>query len=133
MSVDRDDDPEPPEHHADDRELPEHHERPAAQERAADPTDDPGLRERQLAEHARYQKVVEASYQEAARDAWAKAAPELRAAWEDHKQRYPERVRPAAQTQPDGSWTGDGDRRLTPEQTRKPPSAAPTSGTKQTR
>ena len=107
MSVDRDDDPG----------LSEHHEQaPTAKERASDAADAPGLRERQLAEHDRYQKAVEASYQEAARDSWARAVPELRAAWEDHKQRYPERVRPAAQTQPDGSWVGDGSRRLTPEQ-----------------
>jgi len=107
VSVDRDDYPEPP----------EHHERaPAVQERATDTGDAPRLRERQLAEHARYQKVVEASYQEAARDAWARAVPELRAAWEDHKQRYPERVRPTAQTQADGSWAGDGGRRLPPGQ-----------------
>lgn len=107
MSVDRNDDPESPEHHA---------RLPAARERPTDAADASGLRERQLAEHARYQKTVEATYREAARDAWAKAVPELRAAWEDHKQRYPERVRPSAQTQPDGSWVGDASRRLTPEQ-----------------
>jgi hypothetical protein len=101
----------------DDAELPEHHERtPAAQERPAHSADAPGERERQLAEHVRYQKVVEASDQDAARDAWARTAPELRAAWEEHKRRYPERVRLSAQTQPDGSWAGDGNRRLTPEQ-----------------
>ena len=93
---------------------------PAPQERereqAKDFGDAPGLRERQLAENARYQKVVDAVYQQAARDAWTKAVPELQAAWEDHRQRYPERARPAAQTQPDGSWAGDGGRRLTPGQ-----------------
>jgi hypothetical protein len=107
VSVDRDDDPELPERRAP---------APAAQERAPDASVAPGLRERQLAHNARYQKAVDAAYQQAARDAWARAVPELRAAWEDHKQRYPERVRPAAQTQPDGSWAGDGGRRLTPEQ-----------------
>jgi hypothetical protein len=109
VSVDRDDDPE----------LPEHQERvpaPQERERAPDVADVAGLRERQLAENARYQKAVDAAYQQAARDTWARAAPELRAEWEDHKQRYPERVRPAAQTQPDGSWAGDGGRRLTPGQ-----------------
>jgi len=107
VSVDRDDDPE----------LPERRE-PAtmAQERAPDAADAPGLRERQLVENTRYQKAVDAAYQQAARDAWARAAPQLQAAWEDHKQRYPDRVRPAAQNLPDGSWTGDGGRRLTPEQ-----------------
>ena len=107
MSVDRDDDPELPEHHAP---------MPTAQERPTGSADAPGLREQQLAEHARYQKVVEASDQGAARDAWARAVPELRAAREEHNQRYPERVRPAANTQPDGSWAGDGNRRLSPEQ-----------------
>ena len=107
MPVDRDDDHESPEHHA---------EVPAARERAPDAADAPGPRERQLAEHARYRKTVEAACQQAARDTWATAAPDLRAAWENHKQRYPERERPTARTQPDGSWAGDGTRRLTPGQ-----------------
>ena len=107
MSVDRDDQPDLPELHPS---------VPVAKERAPDVSGAPGQRERQLTEHARYQRTVEATYQEAARDAWAKAAPELRAAWENHKQRYPERVRLSAQTQPDGSWVGGGGRRLTPEQ-----------------
>ncbi|MGH3293154.1 MAG: hypothetical protein ACRDP7_15235, partial [Trebonia sp.] len=38
------------------------------------------------------------------RDAWAEAVPDLRAAWENHKNRYPERWRPPAQTTADGSW-----------------------------
>jgi hypothetical protein len=115
VSVDRDDDPELPEHR--EELLRKHQERsPAAQDRASDAADVPGLRERQLAENARYQQTVDAAYQQAARDAWARAVPELRAAWEDHEQRYPERVRPAAQIQPDGSWAGDGGRRLTPGQ-----------------
>ena len=84
--------------------------------RSGGSADAPGLRERQLAENARYQQAVDAAYQQAARDTWARAAPELRAAWEDHKQRYPEQVRPAAQAQPDGAWIGDGGRRLTPGQ-----------------
>jgi hypothetical protein len=47
---------------------------------------------------------------------WAEAVTELRAAWDQHQQRYPERSRPAPTAQPDGSWRADGDRRLTPEQ-----------------
>jgi hypothetical protein len=50
-----------------------------------------------------------------ARDAWAEAAPDLRAAWENHKQRYPERGRPTPETTADGSWVA-GPRRLSPEQ-----------------
>jgi hypothetical protein len=50
------------------------------------------------------------------RDAWAEAAPDLRAAWANHKNRYPERPRPPAQTTADGSWTAGPHRRLSPEQ-----------------
>jgi hypothetical protein len=114
-----------------------------------------GPRERQLAEHERYRRVVAAAHREAAdqetggqsgqdaqdardqqgaqdaqdaqdqrdaqdaqdaRGAWERAVPELRGAWEAHKQRYPDRERATAQTQPDGSWSGDGERRLSPEQ-----------------
>jgi hypothetical protein len=51
-----------------------------------------------------------------ARDAWAEAAPELRAAWENHKQRYPERLRLTPHTTADGSWVAGPHRRLSPEQ-----------------
>jgi hypothetical protein len=51
-----------------------------------------------------------------ARDAWAEALPELRAAWEKHEQQFPERTRPTPSSQSDGGWRADGDRRLTPEQ-----------------
>jgi hypothetical protein len=50
------------------------------------------------------------------RDAWAEAAPDLRAAWANHKYRYPERSRPTAQTTADGSWAAGPHRRLSPEQ-----------------
>jgi hypothetical protein len=50
------------------------------------------------------------------RDAWARAVPDLRAAWENHKNRYPERSRPTAQTTADGSWAAGPRRRLSPEQ-----------------
>jgi hypothetical protein len=77
----------------------------------------PSLRERQLAEHVRYREVVETRFTiAAASDAWARAAPGLRAEWAAHKERYPDRERQAATTQPDGSWRGDGGRRLSPEQ-----------------
>ncbi len=51
-----------------------------------------------------------------ARDAWAEALPDLRAAWENHKRRYPERWRPTPEARPDGSWMAGPDRRLYPEQ-----------------
>ena len=51
-----------------------------------------------------------------ARDAWAEAVPGLRAAWENHKQRYPERLRLTPHTTADGSWVAGPHRRLSPEQ-----------------
>jgi hypothetical protein len=51
-----------------------------------------------------------------ARDAWAEAVPDLRAAWEGHKQRYPERLRPAPTATADGGWVAGPHRRLSPEQ-----------------
>jgi hypothetical protein len=51
-----------------------------------------------------------------ARDAWAEAVPDLRAAWENHKQRYPERWRLTPETTADGSWMAGPHRRLSPEQ-----------------
>jgi hypothetical protein len=69
------------------------------------------------AEHARYRQAVDAAYQAAAdRAAWAEVVPELRAAWDEHKQRYPERARAACRTEADGSWTSGESRRLDPEQ-----------------
>jgi hypothetical protein len=74
------------------------------------------FRERQIAEHARYHRAADAAYQAAARKTWAQAAPGLRAAWEEHTEKFPERTQPTPRTQPDGGWVADGDRRLTPEQ-----------------
>ena len=51
-----------------------------------------------------------------ARDAWAEALPGLRAAWEEHQQRFPGRSRSASSSEADGGWMADGGRRLTPEQ-----------------
>jgi hypothetical protein len=48
--------------------------------------------------------------------AWVEALPGLRAEWEKHEREFPERSRSAASSQADGSWFGDGGRRLTPEQ-----------------
>jgi hypothetical protein len=80
-----------------------------------DPT--PDERDEQIAEHVRYRLSVEASYQAAeARASWTEAAPALRAEWDAHKQRYPDREQHPATTLPDGSWQGDGNRRLSPEQ-----------------
>jgi hypothetical protein len=75
------------------------------------------LAEETLAEQVRYREVVAARYEvTAARDAWTRAVPGLRAEWAAHKQRYPGQPREAAVSEPDGSWRGSGGRRLSPEQ-----------------
>lgn len=74
-------------------------------------------RAQQIDAHVRYQDGVDAAFRAAAdRAAWAEAAPVLRAAWEDHKHAYPERIRAAPRTEPDGSWVCGDQRRLDPEQ-----------------
>jgi hypothetical protein len=76
----------------------------------------PGLRERQLAEHARYRIVVETTIKaSAARDEWNQGAAELHTEWETLRERYPAPEHQEASPQPDGSWVGGG-RRLSPEQ-----------------
>jgi hypothetical protein len=97
------------------RETPDAPETPPNEE----PRDGPeaaAFREQQIAEHVRYQRAADSAYQAAARQAWAKAVPDLRAAWEEHTAKFPERSRPAPCSQPDGGWVADGNRRLTPEQ-----------------
>jgi hypothetical protein len=47
---------------------------------------------------------------------WTKALPSLRAAWEHHQDRYPERERATPRTHADGSWSSGETRTLTPEQ-----------------
>lgn len=75
------------------------------------------LRREQIAEHVRYQGVVDAAHAAYdARQAWAEAVPRLRVEWTDHRQKYPERSRASPGTQADGSWTGDAARTLNPEQ-----------------
>lgn len=87
---------------------------------ARGPNDGPrnqAFRERQLAAHAEYLGDVDATYHaHEARQAWAEAVPQLRAAWAEHKEKYPERPHASPSTQPDGGWVADGGRRLTPEQ-----------------
>jgi hypothetical protein len=53
---------------------------------------------------------------EADRGSWTEALPSLRAAWEQHQDRYPERERATPRTHADGSWSSGETRRLTPEQ-----------------
>jgi hypothetical protein len=77
----------------------------------------PDAREQQIGEHVRYRESVEASHRAAeALDAWAEAAPVLRAEWDAHKQRYPSGEQQPGRSLPDGSWAGDGNRHLSPEQ-----------------
>lgn len=67
--------------------------------------------------YAAYQETTQnAADANAAHDSWAEALPSLRAAWEDHEDRYPERTRVTPVTHPDGSWSSGDTRRLTPEQ-----------------
>jgi hypothetical protein len=53
---------------------------------------------------------------DAAHDSWDEALPTLRAAWEQHQDRYPERERATPHTHADGSWSSGETRRFTPEQ-----------------
>ena len=82
--------------------------RPAGEAREA------GL-ERQAITRRLHRVLVDHAYG-VARDSWAEAVPHLRAAWDNHKDRYPERMRPAPQTTPDGAWVAGPHRRLSPEQ-----------------
>jgi hypothetical protein len=83
-------------------------------ETLAEPGGSAGL-ERQAIARRLHRILVDHVYG-VARDAWVEAAPQLRAAWENHKTRYPARNRVTPRTAPDGSWTAGDHRRLTPEQ-----------------
>ncbi len=77
----------------------------------------PVSRADQIAAHLQYRETVSVTVRAAdGRAAWAQALPELRAAWEEHKERYPDRARAAPRAQPDGSWSCGEHRRLDPEQ-----------------
>jgi len=105
------------------------------------PSDDPGPSEavsplpldraqRDAVHHANRVQVerIYAAHRESTRDAtsaadadadrgpWAEALPSLRAAWEEHEVRYPERARATPVTHADGSWSSGETRRLTPGQ-----------------
>ena len=82
--------------------------RPGEANRGAEP-------ERQAIARRLHRVLVDHAYG-VARDAWSEAVPHLRAAWENHQERYPERTRPAPRTTPDGGWTAGPHRRLSPEQ-----------------
>jgi len=94
----------------------------ASRDRQADgPADkaaarDPGAdQERKVIAVHLHRLLVDHTYG-VARDAWAAAVPHLRAAWENHVKRYPERNRAAPRTTPDGAWVSGEHRRLNPEQ-----------------
>jgi hypothetical protein len=53
---------------------------------------------------------------DADRGSWTEALPSLRASWEQHQDRYPERERATPRTHADGSWSSGETRTLTPEQ-----------------
>jgi hypothetical protein len=71
--------------------------------------------ERQAITRRLHRLLVDRAYG-VGREAWAEAVPDLRAAWESHKNRYPERSRPTPQATADGSWVAGPHRRLSPEQ-----------------
>jgi len=67
--------------------------------------------------HVHYRESVDAAYRAAAdRAEWVDAVPQLRAAWQEHKERYPERTRATPRTEADGTWVSGEHRRLDPEQ-----------------
>jgi hypothetical protein len=77
----------------------------------------PVSRAEQIAAHLRYRETVSVTMRAAAdRADWAEAVPQLRAAWAEHKERYPEQARAAPRSEPDGSWACGEHRRLDPEQ-----------------
>jgi hypothetical protein len=117
VAIDRDDTDAPDSAPAAARSIEGHDAPELAGAEQGHPADAPAARGQQIGAHVRYREIVEASYQSAeARDAWAAAAPTLRAEWEAHKRRYPDREQPPSTTLPDGGWVGDGNRRLSPEQ-----------------
>jgi len=71
--------------------------------------------ERRAAIHRLHHAIVDHTIG-VAKDVWARALPGLRAAWEQHVERYPHPAQVASRTQADGSWVCDGNRKLTPEQ-----------------
>jgi hypothetical protein len=81
--------------------------------------------------HHSYRALVDriyAAHRESARDdtrgatadadrgPWEEALPSLRAAWEEHQDRYPERERATPQTHTNGSWSSGEARKLSPDQ-----------------
>ena len=96
----------------------------------ASPTPPPGPPDRAAA-HRAYRDAVDRVYaaywenraaptpgraDDADHNSWPEALPSLRAAWEEHQKRYPERERPTPQTHTDGSWSCGDTRRLSPDQ-----------------
>jgi hypothetical protein len=85
-----------------------------ANQTVTDPDED-GVRpepERQLAAHGQYRELTQRDYGTAP-DQWAEAVPELRGSWEKirEKYHYEERDEPTPPPR-DGSWHGQGGRRL---------------------
>src|ERR1700760_2577165 len=98
-----------------DRAIPRATESPADETRQD--TDAPAGRPEQIEEHYQYRETVQAINLVAeARSPWDDALPELRAAWQEHKERYPDQARAVPRNEPDGSWVCGEHRRLDPEQ-----------------
>lgn len=65
-----------------------------------------------VAYNVKYRETVAVDYQAA----WDEAVPEFRAAWEEHKKKYPHSERSQATVDADGCWHGEGNLKLSPEQ-----------------
>jgi hypothetical protein len=79
-------------------------------------TETPDIRQMQVDAQIRNRQVVDAAYQAAPGDAWAGAAPKMRAAWEELKGVYPEGSNPTPRLEPDGSWSCGETRKLSSDQ-----------------
>ena len=98
---------------------PARHPPPSPDQPAPQPPAPPPSRAHQLTTHHTSRATVTAT-ERAARTsdqpAWPQALPALRAAWNEHKQRYPQHPPAEPRTEPDGSWASGQHRKLNPEQ-----------------
>ena len=93
---------------------------PPSRDQATPQTPAPPSRAEQLTAHDNYRATVAAT-ERAARTSgdqatWSQALPGLRAAWNEHKHRYPQHPPAEPRTEPDGSWASGQHRTLNPDQ-----------------
>lgn len=115
MRIDQPDPDAPDALRADNREITQAPESP--EDATRQKSEAPASRAEQITAHRKYRETVAATDCAAeARAAWSDAVPELRSAWQEHQERYPEQARAVARNDPDGSWVCGEHRRLDPEQ-----------------